>query len=207
MLDVTVIDDPAAAEASLDPIRVRLLAELAQPGSASTLATRVGLTRQKANYHLRELERHGLVELVETVIVVAREEHATLTLLRYEDGGRLVHAGAHEDILIHRAKSGCCEVVETNGIWAGLIRDPPAGVTTDAECALAPGDTVLLHTDGVTEARNAAREMFGKARLSRALERAAGLPVEEVRDRILDEVRAFMSHQADDLTLVVLRYR
>jgi DNA-binding transcriptional ArsR family regulator len=64
MYDVTVIDDPAAAEASLDPIRARLLAELAQPGSASTLATRVGLTRQKANYHLRELERHGLVELV-----------------------------------------------------------------------------------------------------------------------------------------------
>ena len=65
MHDVTVIDNPAAAEASLDPIRARLLAELAQPGSASTLATRVGLTRQKANYHLRELERHGLVELVE----------------------------------------------------------------------------------------------------------------------------------------------
>src|SRR5215467_11931828 len=65
MHDVTVIDDPAAAEASLDPIRARLLAELAQPGSASTLATRVGLTRQKANYHLRELEKHRLVELVE----------------------------------------------------------------------------------------------------------------------------------------------
>jgi DNA-binding transcriptional ArsR family regulator len=65
MYDVTVIDDPAAAEASLDPIRARLLAELAQPGSASTLGTRVGLSRQKANYHLRELERHGLVELVE----------------------------------------------------------------------------------------------------------------------------------------------
>src|SRR3954467_15916727 len=66
MHDVTVIDDPAAAEASLDPIRARLLAELAEPGSASTLASRVeGLTRQKANYHLRALERHGLVELVE----------------------------------------------------------------------------------------------------------------------------------------------
>jgi DNA-binding transcriptional ArsR family regulator len=65
MHDVTVIDDPAAAEASLDPIRARLLAEMAVPGSASTLAARAGLTRQKANYHLRELERHGLVELVE----------------------------------------------------------------------------------------------------------------------------------------------
>jgi DNA-binding transcriptional ArsR family regulator len=65
MFDVTVIDNPAAAEVSLDPIRARLLAELAKPGSASTLASRVGLTRQKANYHLRELERHGLVELIE----------------------------------------------------------------------------------------------------------------------------------------------
>src|SRR5438128_916833 len=65
MHDVTVIDEPAAAEASLEPIRARLLAELAEPGSASTLAARVGLTRQKANYHLRALERHGLVELVE----------------------------------------------------------------------------------------------------------------------------------------------
>src|SRR3954466_6452722 len=62
---VTVIEDPGAAEASLDPIRGRLLAELAEPGSASTLAARVGLTRQKVNYHLRALERHGLVELVE----------------------------------------------------------------------------------------------------------------------------------------------
>src|SRR5918993_1934619 len=65
MHDVAVIEDPAAAEVSLDPIRGRLLAELARPGSASTLAGRVGLTRQKVNYHLRALERHGLVELVE----------------------------------------------------------------------------------------------------------------------------------------------
>jgi DNA-binding transcriptional ArsR family regulator len=65
MLDVDVIDDAAAAEASLAPVRARLLAALAQPGSASSLAAAAGLTRQKANYHLRELERHGLVELVE----------------------------------------------------------------------------------------------------------------------------------------------
>lgn len=65
MLDVTVIEDPAAAEVSLDPVRARLLAELAEPASATMLAARVGLPRQKVNYHLRALERHGLVELVE----------------------------------------------------------------------------------------------------------------------------------------------
>jgi DNA-binding transcriptional ArsR family regulator len=65
MLDVAVIDDPAAAEVSLDPVRARLLAELAEPASATMLAARLDLPRQKVNYHLRALERHGLVELVE----------------------------------------------------------------------------------------------------------------------------------------------
>jgi DNA-binding transcriptional ArsR family regulator len=65
MEDVAVIENPNAAVASLDPIRARLLAELSEPGSASSLAPVVGLTRQKVNYHLRSLERHGLVTLVE----------------------------------------------------------------------------------------------------------------------------------------------
>jgi DNA-binding transcriptional ArsR family regulator len=65
MIDVAVIEDPAAAEVSLDPIRTRLLSELAEPGSASTLAARLGLARQKVNYHLRALERVGLIELHE----------------------------------------------------------------------------------------------------------------------------------------------
>ncbi|MET9670002.1 helix-turn-helix domain-containing protein [Streptomyces sp. NPDC006475] len=64
MLDVTVIEDSAAAAVSLDPVRSRLLAELAAgPASAAMLAGRVGLPRQKVNYHLKALERHGLVEL------------------------------------------------------------------------------------------------------------------------------------------------
>src|SRR5947208_15886916 len=65
MIEVAAIEDPAAAAVALDPMRSRLLAELAEPGSATMLAARVGLPRQKVNYHLRALEKHGLVELVE----------------------------------------------------------------------------------------------------------------------------------------------
>ncbi|MEC3976861.1 ArsR/SmtB family transcription factor [Amycolatopsis sp. H20-H5] len=65
MFEVAVIEDAAAAEVSLDPVRARLLAELSEPASATMLAGRVGLPRQKVNYHLRTLEQHGLVELVE----------------------------------------------------------------------------------------------------------------------------------------------
>lgn len=63
MLDLRVIDDPAAASVALDPVRNRLLSELRKPMSAATLAGRVGLPRQKVNYHLRTLEEHGLVRV------------------------------------------------------------------------------------------------------------------------------------------------
>jgi DNA-binding transcriptional ArsR family regulator len=63
VLDIQVIDDPAAATVALEPMRSRLLSELAAPASAATLAARVGLTRQKVNYHLHALEAHGLVRL------------------------------------------------------------------------------------------------------------------------------------------------
>jgi DNA-binding transcriptional ArsR family regulator len=62
MLDVAVIDDPTAAVVALDPVRARLLAELGEPRSAAALAARVGLPRQKVNYHLRTLEAHDLVQ-------------------------------------------------------------------------------------------------------------------------------------------------
>ena len=65
MLDLEVIHDPAAAVVALDPVRARLLAELVEPGSAASLAARMGLARQKVNYHLRALEAHGLVRPVE----------------------------------------------------------------------------------------------------------------------------------------------
>lgn len=66
MQGVEVIENPAAAIVALEPIRSRLLAMLAQaPASATQLAAVLELPRQRVNYHLRALEAHGLVELVE----------------------------------------------------------------------------------------------------------------------------------------------
>ncbi len=60
-----VVEQPGRAAAMLHPLRMKLLAALREPDSAAGLAGRLGLPRQKVNYHLRELERHALVELVE----------------------------------------------------------------------------------------------------------------------------------------------
>ena len=66
MFDIEVIERPAAAVAALEPIRGQLLAELREPASAASLATRLGLKRQRLNYHLHALEEHGLVEVADT---------------------------------------------------------------------------------------------------------------------------------------------
>ena len=65
MLELDVIEEPATAITALDPTRAQILARLVEPGSATTVARALGLTRQKANYHLRALEDRGLVTLVE----------------------------------------------------------------------------------------------------------------------------------------------
>jgi DNA-binding transcriptional ArsR family regulator len=60
-----VVESAGQAAALLAPLRRRLLEQLREPASASGLARRLGLPRQKVNYHLRELEKKRLVELVE----------------------------------------------------------------------------------------------------------------------------------------------
>ena len=70
MLDVAVLDEPAAAAAALDPRRSRLLAALArEPASAAAVAARVGLPRQQVGHHLKALENQGLV------VEVGRRRH------------------------------------------------------------------------------------------------------------------------------------
>lgn len=65
VVDIEVLDEPAAAAAVLDPMRSRILAALREPGSATSVSAVLGEPRQKVNYHLRALEAVGLVELVE----------------------------------------------------------------------------------------------------------------------------------------------
>jgi sigma-B regulation protein RsbU (phosphoserine phosphatase) len=74
---------------------------------------------------------------------------------------------------------------------------------------LAPGDLVVICSDGVTEARNAAGEEFGRERLIEATSGLHGAKPDMVLERLFDVVRKF-SHgtpQGDDITALVLRYR
>lgn len=135
-----------------------------------------------------------------------QDEHATLSLIRYKREGTLAIAGAHEDLLVWRQARACCELVPTPGVWAGIREQVPTLEPEVVGCQLEAGDVLLLYTDGIIEARNASGEGFGIERLQATLTELSGRPVQEIRDRLVQQVTCWMHEQLDDLTLVVARY-
>ncbi|MES1173253.1 MAG: SpoIIE family protein phosphatase [Myxococcales bacterium] len=137
---------------------------------------------------------------------LAQDEHATLTLIRYFANGELVFAGAHEDLVILRAATGRCECIPTLGTWVGATEDI-AAATEEQRAKLEDGDVLLLYTDGVIEAANAAGERYGSERLIVELEAAGRENVTLIRDRLLASVQGFLAVQDDDIALLVARYK
>lgn len=90
------------------------------------------------------------------------------------------------------------------GIPVGLMSDRPAGA---ARVALSPGDTLVLFTDGVTEAMNPDIEEFGNARLEALLDEYGHLPPADLTARFFADVDAFAAgaEQADDITCLTMR--
>jgi serine phosphatase RsbU (regulator of sigma subunit) len=135
-----------------------------------------------------------------------QDEHATLMLLRYEVSGRLCFAGAHEEPVVYRARTGRCEVLPAPGLWVGIKADV-RGQMPETEARLEPGDVLLLYTDGAVEARNSRKEQYGVPRLASELEAVHDAPVAEIRDHLLRCVQTWMDSQRDDITLLVARQR
>jgi serine phosphatase RsbU (regulator of sigma subunit) len=134
-----------------------------------------------------------------------RDEHATLTLLRYCRDGSVIFAGAHEELLVFRAAEARCETIPTPGPWMGAKLDITASLRT-SRVVLGDGDILLLYTDGLTEAMNEGRRQFGIERVEAEILRAAEQPVEAIKEAILGAVRAFSPVFADDIALLVARY-
>jgi len=90
----------------------------------------------------------------------------------------------------------------------------PVGLLPDAEFSsdrlkLEPDDTLVLFSDGVTEAENPEQELFDVAGLRQALAGKDGVALDVLQTSVLESVRGFTrgAHQSDDLTLLVVRYR
>jgi phosphoserine phosphatase RsbU/P len=115
-----------------------------------------------------------------------------------------LNAGHPSPLLIRRG-----EVIEifTQGSYpVGLIPDAKYAAVRET---LEPGDTLVLFSDGVTEAADLEERMFGVPRLSEALAGQHEAPLDQLQKRVMDSVENFVrgADQADDITLLFIRYR
>ncbi|HXM16566.1 MAG TPA: SpoIIE family protein phosphatase [Candidatus Eremiobacteraceae bacterium] len=133
--------------------------------------------------------------------------YATMFFGILDDQGHLeyINAGHPSPFLI---RNGVAEDVFTEGSYpVGLV--PEAEYTTVC-LKLEPGDTLVLFSDGVTEAMDPAEQLFGVPRLKDVLMGVATqTPLDELQTKVLDAVENFArgASQADDLTLLLVRYR
>ncbi|MGE0713208.1 MAG: SpoIIE family protein phosphatase [Planctomycetota bacterium] len=132
----------------------------------------------------------------------------SFVLMRFEpELGRLHYTGAgHENILIYRAERDEVEVRKTGGTVLGLTSRVEDSYR-ELELELAPGDALLLYTDGVTEALDAAREQFTLERLVASAQRHLRLEPRVALHNVIGDVMRFQgsTHQRDDVTLVVVQ--
>jgi serine phosphatase RsbU (regulator of sigma subunit) len=133
------------------------------------------------------------------------EKYATIFYCQVERGGRVRYVNAaHCPPLVLR-RSGVTAVLEATGMPVGLIEGAEYEV---ADTRLTPGDKLVIYTDGVTEAQDAAGAFFGMKRLQALTATHGASSAETVHDAVQMAVRDFTqgAAQSDDITLLVLEY-
>jgi len=133
--------------------------------------------------------------------------HMTISFLSEVSDGHFQFAGAHETILIYRAKTGEVEHIDTKGMWLGIIPDISKQTSKGCgEFTMEKGDVCLLYTDGVIEIMNEKREQYDMHRLScfiRIL--ASKTSMQEMTDLLYQELMDFKSEQLDDITYLFFK--
>lgn len=132
-------------------------------------------------------------------------KYATVFFVAVDRGGaaRYVNAGHCTPLLVSR--SGASTYFETTGTPVGMFEE--AAFTVE-QIDLKDGDKVVIYSDGVTEAQDAAGNFFGRPRLRQIVEASAASSAQELHAAVLERVTAFTEgvQQSDDVTLLVLEY-
>jgi sigma-B regulation protein RsbU (phosphoserine phosphatase) len=127
----------------------------------------------------------------------------------------MVYARAGHTPLIYRSDGGAgdpkVEILTPDGMVLGLRIDGGEIFTRllrEATLHLHRGDVLMLFTDGITEAMNAESDLFGEERLAKLVGEHGHLPAEELRERILRDIDAFVAGapQHDDMTMILLKF-
>lgn len=120
--------------------------------------------------------------------------------------GRLIYcnAGHNPPYLLSSQEDGAVQELHKTGMALGIAE---GGTWERGEVMLAPGDILIMYTDGLTEAQNEEEILFGEERVEKTAEANLGRSAQEIQEAMLEEVHSFVGDapQSDDLTLVILK--
>ncbi|AFY68477.1 putative PAS/PAC sensor protein [Thalassoporum mexicanum PCC 7367] len=140
------------------------------------------------------------------------DKNLTLALLDYEvvpQGGRLQMYGQHEEAIVVR-EGGQIERIDTIDLGFPIGLEPDiAEFVGQTGIDLAPGDSVVLYTDGITEAENPAHQQYGIERLCEMVRQNWHQSADRMRELVIEDVRRHIGTQRvfDDFTLLVLKQK
>jgi hypothetical protein len=123
--------------------------------------------------------------------------------------GLLKIIGQHEELLVVR-QGGQIERVDTVDLGFPLgLEENIAAFVAEATVSLQPGESIVLYTDGITEAENADHQLYGIERLCDVVSRHWDQSAEAIKQAVIDDVTRYIGQQKvhDDLTLVVLKQK
>jgi len=186
-----------------------VLADISGKGIAAALLMANLQANLRSQYAVALEDLHKLLQSVNRLFYenTPEERFATLFFADYDDASRRLRYAncGHNPPLLIRAGG----VVERLGATATVLGMFPEWQCEIQEVLLHPGDTLVLYTDGVTEAPDAYGEEFGENRLVDILQAERSLPVGALLAHIQEVVRQFggQGQQADDLTLIVAKAR
>ena len=193
----------------LGPGRVAfVLADISGKGIAGALLMANLQAIVRSHYTMAATDHEGLLRSVNSLFFAstAPNRFATMFFAKYDDASReivYVNCG-HNPPLLLRA-GGEVEWLSPTATALGFF---DSWACTSGTRRLAPGDTLVLYSDGITEAWSEAGEEYGDRRLLDVVRTHRGLPATDLVARIVADVRRFSPlEQSDDWTLIALRAR
>lgn len=128
------------------------------------------------------------------------DKYMTINVFMHHSGN-FIHAGLHQDILLYRKNLNIVDVLETDGMWIGIVENIEKMLNNDI-FYMEIGDILLLYTDGITEATKN-NDLYGNERLKDILEISGNIPVDVIKGNILNSLQEYTVR--DDLTFIIIK--
>jgi sigma-B regulation protein RsbU (phosphoserine phosphatase) len=185
------------------------IGDVSDKGVPAALFMAVTMTLLKQATQRQELDPADALRQINTALAQGNESFMFVTfflgVLNLRTGELRYSNAGHNPPVVIRSRGESTQIPMPDGLVLGVM---PDAMYSTAKLHLSNGDSIVLYTDGITEAMSPQREIYTEERLLRVTESLAGSTPTELAQRIVDSVKSHVAQapQSDDITLLTLKY-